>query len=1625
MSKLFPSFSKNNQTLTGKTEAGAIVTASFNGQVIGTAVADQKGKYSLQLDNAYLNGEEIKVVAQDSSGNSSVAHVVKAKDKTAPTLLTEELDETGQLIKGVSEAGATITATLNGKVIGKGIADDQGAYQLTLNKAYVNGETIQVTAKDQAGNTMSPHTVTTLDITAPTQLSQSISKDNQTVTGKTEAGATVIASFNGQVIGTAVADQKGKYSLQLDKAYLNGEEIKVVAQDSSGNSSVAHVVKAKDKTAPTLLTEELDETGQLIKGVSEAGATITATLNGKVIGKGIADDQGAYQLTLNKAYVNGETIQVTAKDQAGNTMSPHTVTTLDITAPTQLSQSISKDNQTVTGKTEAGATVIASFNGQVIGTAVADQKGKYSLQLDKAYLNGEEIKVVAQDSSGNSSVAHVVKAKDKTAPTLLTEELDETGQLIKGVSEAGATITATLNGKVIGKGIADDQGAYQLTLNKAYVNGETIQVTAKDQAGNTMSPHTVTTLDITAPTQLSQSISKDNQTVTGKTEAGATVIASFNGQVIGTAVADQKGKYSLQLDKAYLNGEEIKVVAQDQSGNSSVAHVVKAKDKTAPTVLTEELDETGQLIKGVSEAGATITATLNGKVIGKGIADDQGVYQLNLNKIYNHGETIYVAAKDKAGNASKSHEIKVFDIDAPDTTAPESLTQELGTDNQTITGSTEKSATITVSHDGKVVGTAVADANGKYSVSLDKAYNNGEKLEVVAKDQAGNATQPNQITAPDTTAPSSLTQAISTDGQTIIGSTESGATVTAMYEGKVVGTAVAGTDGHYTLTLNPAFTNGESIQVTATDKVNNSTQPTTITAPDTTAPAALMQELGTDNQTITGSTEKSATITVSHDGKVVGTAVADANGKYSVSLDKAYNNGEKLEVVAKDQAGNATQPNQITAPDTTAPSSLTQAISTDGQTIIGSTESGATVTAMYEGKVVGTAVAGTDGHYTLTLNPAFTNGESLQVTATDKVNNSTQPTTITAPDTTAPESLTQELGADNRTITGSTEKGATITVSHNGKVVGTAVADANGQYSLSLDKAYSNVEKLEVIAKDAAHNSTAPITIIAPDTTAPIVFTQVISKDGQTITGSTEAGATVTAEYNGKVVGTATAGTDGHYTLSLTPAFSNGESLRVTATDKVNNSTQPTTITAPDTTAPATLTQELDTDNQTMTGSTEQGATVTVSHHGKVVGTAVADANGQYSLSLDKAYNNGEKLAVTAQDPSDNALTHNLYAPMAEIQSGNIHFALSKHFITHVDNQTQTIDHYDLNSSLTNFNFEVTGNNGLITVDLTNNSRVIQGSYTYTLSGNGRNSSGSSSISSVGSTYKELVIAENLSPGFYSLKLNVNSSSMASLNIQQDIEVTSLTFNGYEVTTGNIFIDSNGIVSAPENYILKLGNQEVSFDVDKGNIESLVYETEHGYLTLNADGSYTYESNWAESSVDEESLHDQLNIEIMSMDGETQGSYQIDITPDINSVVIDELNFNEVEDADLAEFNDSTDDSSFEQDFIWDYEAIFNQMNVNEPLQFSMNEDSLFNVLNVVEEDSEDSQFNFTEEQGVLSSIDPLLVNTSSNDIPLSEFLRETPTKSTALMSNKVPTVLSNYENDLFNELLTQNTTLI
>ena len=418
----------------------------------------------------------------------------------------------------------------------------------------------------------------------------------------------------------------------------------------------------------------------------------------------------------------------------------------------------------------------------------------------------------------------------------------------------------------------------------------------------------------------------------------------------------------------------------------------------------------------------------------------------------------------------------------------------------------------------------------------------------------------NNNTPVDKTPPSSLTQILAENNQVIIGKTEAGATVTATYNGKVVGTVIARGDGSYTLNLDKAYTNGEAIEVTAADKAGNTTKPNTVTAPDTTAPNSLTQEISADGKVVSGTTEAGATVMVTHNGEVVGTAVVKQDGSYSVSLDPAFNNGEALEVTVKDVAGNTTEPNALTAPDITAPSGLTQELGADNQIITGKTEAGATVTATYNGKVVGTVIAKEDGSYTLNLDKAYTNGEAIEVTAADKAGNTTKLNTVSAPDITAPNSLTQEISADGKVVSGTTEAGATVTVTYSGQVLGEEQADADGNYSIKLDNKFSGSEELQVTATDAVDNSTEPNTIIAPDNTAPSSLTQILAENNQVIIGKTEAGATVTATYNGKVVGTVIARGDGSYTLNLDKAYTNGEAIEVTAADKAGNTTKPGSV---------------------------------------------------------------------------------------------------------------------------------------------------------------------------------------------------------------------------------------------------------------------------------------------------------------------------------------------------------------------------------------------------------------------------------------------------------------------------------
>ncbi|MDC4937175.1 Ig-like domain-containing protein [Acinetobacter baumannii] len=822
----------------------------------------------------------IAIAASGSGGSDGSA----PSDQTPPASLTKILSKDGKAVSGLTEAGATVIVENSaGKVIGSAKAGADGTYLINLDKAYINGEILKVSAQDTAGNSTVKQELIASDITAPT-LTHAISSNGKTITGLTEANSTVtVKDSSGKIIGTAKSDNDGKYTVILDKAYLNGENLTISAEDLAGNKSTIQTILADDKTAPIGLTVAIDTAGKFVTGVTEANAVVTIkNTAGTVVGTATADTAGKYSITLDKAYLNGESLSAIAADKAGNTTTPKTIIAPDTTAPSSLIATIDASGKVVTGVTEANAVVtVKNTAGTVVGTGTADATGKYSITLDKAYLNGESLNAIAADKVGNTTTPKTIIAPDTTAPSSLIATIDAAGKAITGVTEANATVTVkNVVGTVVGTGIADVTGKYSVTLDKAYLNGESLNVTAADKAGNATVPKIIVAPDITAPSSLTATIDAAGKVITGVTEANATVtVKDVVGTIVGTGTADVTGKYSVTLDKAYLNGESLNVTVADKAGNATVPKTIIAPDTTAPSSLTATIDAAGKVVAGVTEADARVTVE-------------------QVNAVYKEVtvlETQFILSESVQTNYLS----KTYSFEVTGTNAHVSL--NLSSSTNSLSGS-YSSILSGASLNTRLTGNVSQAGDGNYSIDLAQ----------------GSVLPPGTYT---------LTVNYSSSMVPVINVNVTQEVPTTIlevdhYETKVVGTANADEAGNYSITLDKAYLNGENLIVTATDQSGNKTEAKEVIVPDITPPILhqpTIQGGWTEGQVVQGTTEANVTVTIKNAaGDVIGSAIADASGHYSVILNTVYENGELLKVIATDNKGNENLL-QLNAPDTTAP----------------------------------------------------------------------------------------------------------------------------------------------------------------------------------------------------------------------------------------------------------------------------------------------------------------------------------------------------------------------------------------------------------------------------------------------------------------------------------------------------------------------------------------------------------------------------------------------------------------------------------------------------------------------------------------------------------------------------------
>lgn len=337
--------------------------------------------------------------------------------------------------------------------------------------------------------------VTAPDLTPPaTPVNLQINVAGDVLTGRGEVGTEVSVTLtDGTVLGTGTVGSDGLFQITLQPAQTNGEAIFVELADAAGNTSPAGTLVAADSTPPAALTDvAIDASGSLITGSGAPGSQVVITnVVGTIVGTGTVATDGSFSVTLNQPLLNGETLSVIQRDAAGNPSPAAPVTAPDVTAPAApTGLQLTADGLTLTGNGEAGATVrVLSATGTVLGSATVAANGSFSVTLNPAQVDGEQLSVNQTDLASNTSPTAPVQAGDTTAPLEVADlNVSQDGLTVTGTGEPGALVTVRDGAVVLGTATVAADGNFSVTLSAAQLDGRTLSVVQADAKNNLSNP---------------------------------------------------------------------------------------------------------------------------------------------------------------------------------------------------------------------------------------------------------------------------------------------------------------------------------------------------------------------------------------------------------------------------------------------------------------------------------------------------------------------------------------------------------------------------------------------------------------------------------------------------------------------------------------------------------------------------------------------------------------------------------------------------------------------------------------------------------------------------------------------------------------------------------------------------------------------------------------------------------------------------------------------------------------------------------------------------------------------------------------------------------------------------------
>ncbi|TQA59905.1 Ig-like domain-containing protein [Enterococcus faecalis] len=1146
----------------GTADANATVEIrNAGGAVIGTGTADGTGAFTVTIPAGEAGANEtLTAVAKNASGTESTPTTFQTPADeatvTAPTITGVTGNSTaGYEVKGTADANATVEIrNAGGTVIGTGTADGTGAFTVTIpaGEAGAN-ETLTAVAKNASGTESTPTTFQTpadeATVTAPTITGVTgNSTAGYEIKGTADANATVeIRNAGGTVIGTGTADGTGAFTVTIPAGEAGANEtLTAVAKNASGTESTPTTFQTPaDPNTPvaTPIVETVTGSttkGYEVKGTAEVGTTIEVRdAAGTVLGTATTGTDGKYTVTLDpgKATAN-QTLSVVAKNASGTESQPATATTpADVTAPTVDNiTGNSGSGYEITGTADPNTTIeVRDPAGAVIGTGTSDANGDFTVTLPTGTTNpGDTLTVIGKDNAGNESQpTEVLVPADATvtAPTVTGVTGNSVaGYQVTGTADPNATIEIRdADGNVIVTGTADGTGSFAVNLPAGTANAnETLTALAKDPDGNTSTPTTFQTPadEVVAPPSVDKVTGNTTQgyQVTGTAELGTTIeVRATDGTVLGTATTGPTGQYTVTLASGKATAKQtVNVVAKNDTGlESQPTTAMTPADVTTPTIGDITGDSTtGYEITGTADPNTTIEVrNPDGTIIGTTTTDDQGNFTVDLPAgAANPGDTLTVVGKDGDGNESQPTEVTVPE-DA--TVAAPTVTTVTGTTatGYQVTGTAEPNVTIEIHNEaGLVIATGTTDGAGAFTITLPTGTATAnEALTAIAKDAAEKESNPTAFKTPaDPDAPVATPTVdkitgSTTKGYQVVGAAEVGTTVEVRdADGTVLGMATTGTDGKYTVTLEPGKASAnETITVVAKNATGKESQPATATTPADLATPTIDSITGNSGKgyEITGTAEPKTTIDVRDaDGTIIAATTVNETGQYTVTLPAGVvTPGETITIISKDGAGNESQPATAVIPADVVLAAPTitkvEGNKANGYTVTGTADPNVTVQFYNSSEqLLASGNTTTGGTFSVHIAAGLaTEKETLTALTTDTQGNVSPKTTFMTPAdiTGEPEikiaapTVSSVLGTSKAgyLIKGTAEPNRIIQISNRllRSVIAVGATDAEGNFAIQLTAGQATAQQslLATATDGAGHYSTATTFMTPADPTNP------------------------------------------------------------------------------------------------------------------------------------------------------------------------------------------------------------------------------------------------------------------------------------------------------------------------------------------------------------------------------------------------------------------------------------------------------------------------------------------------------------------------------------------------------------